>query len=79
MFATRKEIPVLAKPNDATFYLQRDGERTWLLEMRVIDISIYPKYFDHKNYPKGGDFALAIVEIPIEQYSDANFKKRVES
>ena len=64
----KKRFPVHCKPNDATFYLQRDAEGNWLLEMRVIDITVYPGYYNDKDFKNGTDFALALVEIPIDQY-----------
>ena len=34
--------------------------------MRVIGISIYPKYYNDKDFMNGSDFAIALVEIPID-------------
>ena len=68
MFASSQDTPLIAKPHDAIFYLQNDGNQNkWLIKMNVSDISIYPKYFEHKNILKGSDFALAVVEISANE------------
>ena len=50
--------------------------------MRVIEISIHPKYIqDCKDgnilFMGGYDFALAIVEIPVEMYMKPTFKTKL--
>ena len=50
--------------------------------MRVIEISIHPKYVqDSKDgnvmYLGGFDFALAIVEIPAEMHMKPTFKAKL--
>jgi len=43
------------------------------MEMRVINISVHPDYFDDgskSKFLKGTDVAFAVVEIPYDKYRE---------
>ena len=46
--------------------------------MRVLKYSIYPKYYETRNFLDGSDIALAIAEIDDPRYTNSSFERYIE-